>query len=219
MVKSADTADLKSADLNRSWGFKSPSGHQIPSNDQRETRSLGELISADAALIPFFGLRQMASRSNATQSENRRSRDSRNVQVFSRMVRAATYARETKRSLHDCNHVTVSSVEPFNFWNWHERISGLHQRTRLRIGPAASSPRPLRTGRHRYNLRAVFLMISDLVNVVIVRWSRTGFRRIVLNKAAAPFGKEVPSCLTLCRDLYGTRAAKLLLGSGQVCHG
>ena len=29
MVKSADTADLKSADLNRSWGFKSPSGHQI----------------------------------------------------------------------------------------------------------------------------------------------------------------------------------------------
>jgi hypothetical protein len=27
-VKSADTADLKSADLNRSWGFKSPSGHQ-----------------------------------------------------------------------------------------------------------------------------------------------------------------------------------------------
>jgi hypothetical protein len=27
MVKSADTADLKSADLNRSWGFKSPSGH------------------------------------------------------------------------------------------------------------------------------------------------------------------------------------------------
>jgi hypothetical protein len=29
MVKSADTADLKSADLNRSWGFKSPSGHQV----------------------------------------------------------------------------------------------------------------------------------------------------------------------------------------------
>ena len=28
MVESADTADLKSADLNRSWGFKSPSGHQ-----------------------------------------------------------------------------------------------------------------------------------------------------------------------------------------------
>jgi hypothetical protein len=28
MVKSADTADLKSADPNRSWGFKSPSGHQ-----------------------------------------------------------------------------------------------------------------------------------------------------------------------------------------------
>ncbi len=27
MVKSADTADLKSADPNRSWGFKSPSGH------------------------------------------------------------------------------------------------------------------------------------------------------------------------------------------------
>ena len=30
MVKSADTADLKSADPNRSWGFKSPSGHQQP---------------------------------------------------------------------------------------------------------------------------------------------------------------------------------------------
>ena len=27
MVKSADTADLKSADHKRSWGFKSPSGH------------------------------------------------------------------------------------------------------------------------------------------------------------------------------------------------
>jgi hypothetical protein len=27
MVESADTADLKSADHNRSWGFKSPSGH------------------------------------------------------------------------------------------------------------------------------------------------------------------------------------------------
>ncbi len=27
MVKSADTADLKSAGLNRPWGFKSPSGH------------------------------------------------------------------------------------------------------------------------------------------------------------------------------------------------
>ncbi len=27
MVKSADTADLKSADPRRSWGFKSPSGH------------------------------------------------------------------------------------------------------------------------------------------------------------------------------------------------
>ncbi len=26
---SADAADLKSADLHRSWGFKSPSGHQI----------------------------------------------------------------------------------------------------------------------------------------------------------------------------------------------
>jgi hypothetical protein len=29
-VKSADTADLKSADPKRSWGFKSPSGHQNP---------------------------------------------------------------------------------------------------------------------------------------------------------------------------------------------
>jgi hypothetical protein len=28
MVKSADTADLKSADLKGSWEFKSPSGHQ-----------------------------------------------------------------------------------------------------------------------------------------------------------------------------------------------
>ena len=27
MAKLADAADLKSADLNRSWGFKSPSGH------------------------------------------------------------------------------------------------------------------------------------------------------------------------------------------------
>jgi len=29
MVESADTADLKSADPNRSWGFKSPSGYQF----------------------------------------------------------------------------------------------------------------------------------------------------------------------------------------------
>jgi hypothetical protein len=29
MVKSADTADLKSADLKGSWGFKSPSGHHM----------------------------------------------------------------------------------------------------------------------------------------------------------------------------------------------
>ena len=27
MAKLADAADLKSADPNRSWGFKSPSGH------------------------------------------------------------------------------------------------------------------------------------------------------------------------------------------------
>ena len=27
MAKLADAADLKSADLNRSWGFNSPSGH------------------------------------------------------------------------------------------------------------------------------------------------------------------------------------------------
>ena len=27
MAESADAADLKSADSNRSWGFKSPSGH------------------------------------------------------------------------------------------------------------------------------------------------------------------------------------------------
>jgi len=32
MAKSADAADLKSADLYRSWGFKSPSGHHIINN-------------------------------------------------------------------------------------------------------------------------------------------------------------------------------------------
>ena len=32
MAKLADAADLKSADLNRSWGFKSPSGHQQVNN-------------------------------------------------------------------------------------------------------------------------------------------------------------------------------------------
>ncbi len=30
MAKLADAADLKSADPYRSWGFKSPSGHQNP---------------------------------------------------------------------------------------------------------------------------------------------------------------------------------------------
>ncbi len=29
MAKSADAADLKSAEVYPSWGFKSPSGHQI----------------------------------------------------------------------------------------------------------------------------------------------------------------------------------------------
>jgi hypothetical protein len=33
MAKLADAADLKSADLNRSWGFKSPSGHQQESHN------------------------------------------------------------------------------------------------------------------------------------------------------------------------------------------
>ncbi len=32
MAKLADAADLKSADLYRSWGFKSPSGHHIINN-------------------------------------------------------------------------------------------------------------------------------------------------------------------------------------------
>ena len=32
MAKLADAADLKSADLNRSWGFKSPSGHHRINN-------------------------------------------------------------------------------------------------------------------------------------------------------------------------------------------
>ena len=46
MVKSADTADLKSADLNRSWGFKSPSGHQkyVTSIDFSKTQTLDGII-------------------------------------------------------------------------------------------------------------------------------------------------------------------------------
>ena len=35
MAKLADAADLKSAGLNRPWGFKSPSGHQIINNLQK----------------------------------------------------------------------------------------------------------------------------------------------------------------------------------------
>jgi hypothetical protein len=34
MAKLADAADLKSADLYRSWGFKSPSGHHKTNNLQ-----------------------------------------------------------------------------------------------------------------------------------------------------------------------------------------
>jgi hypothetical protein len=44
MVKSADTADLKSADLNRSWGFKSPSGHHII-NDLRSILCIHSMSS------------------------------------------------------------------------------------------------------------------------------------------------------------------------------
>ena len=49
MVKSADTADLKSADLNRSWGFKSPSGHQ-------ETSGFIALVDALGCSVKLVGL-------------------------------------------------------------------------------------------------------------------------------------------------------------------
>ena len=41
MVKSADTADLKSADPKGSWGFKSPSGHQdmLPPHIAKESET------------------------------------------------------------------------------------------------------------------------------------------------------------------------------------
>jgi hypothetical protein len=45
MVKSADTADLKSADLNRSWGFKSPSGHHRTNSLRSRGRLAGEALS------------------------------------------------------------------------------------------------------------------------------------------------------------------------------
>ena len=47
MVKSADTADLKSADLNRSWGFKSPSGHHRINSLRSRSYQAGRLF--------FFG--------------------------------------------------------------------------------------------------------------------------------------------------------------------
>ena len=46
MVESADTADLKSADLKRSWEFKSPSGHQgsdAPLEDSEKVNARGGL--------------------------------------------------------------------------------------------------------------------------------------------------------------------------------
>ena len=50
MAKLADAADLKSADLYRSWGFKSPSGHHRI-NILQENTSIGYVrkISAGAA--------------------------------------------------------------------------------------------------------------------------------------------------------------------------
>ena len=55
MVKSADTADLKSADLNRSWGFKSPSGHQESASlCDLSTNSTAEMGLGDLEPHAFF---------------------------------------------------------------------------------------------------------------------------------------------------------------------
>jgi hypothetical protein len=42
MAKLADAADLKSAGLNRPWGFKSPSGHQLFNSLEGVSRVAGE---------------------------------------------------------------------------------------------------------------------------------------------------------------------------------
>ena len=41
MAKSADAADLKSAVLKRTWGFKSPSGHHKPKDECKWSTRLG----------------------------------------------------------------------------------------------------------------------------------------------------------------------------------
>ena len=69
MAKSADAADLKSADLNRSWGFKSPSGHQRGTPYRCETYRRINKNAMNARRRPLFpdGL-QFAVRSNSAQN-------------------------------------------------------------------------------------------------------------------------------------------------------
>ena len=52
MAKLADAADLKSADLYRSWGFKSPSGHhKIKNLDKKLQQTQSPKIDAGATLF------------------------------------------------------------------------------------------------------------------------------------------------------------------------
>ena len=55
MVKSADTADLKSADLKGSWGFKSPSGHHRMIMNRRASR-----LVVWVALLVVYGSGRVA---------------------------------------------------------------------------------------------------------------------------------------------------------------
>jgi xylose isomerase len=55
MVKSADTADLKSADPKRSWGFKSPSGHQINSNNDNDAKVRRQSIDPEDLIHAHIG--------------------------------------------------------------------------------------------------------------------------------------------------------------------
>jgi hypothetical protein len=72
MAKLADAADLKSADPNRSWGFKSPSGHQgihrfitgpadLSANPTTITVTAGQTGTTVISVTPAFGFNQQVS--------------------------------------------------------------------------------------------------------------------------------------------------------------
>ena len=75
MAKLADAADLKSADANESWGFKSPSGHQGISGFMKDLSCLSEWLTGNAnqQVNPLFGLGKVSMLSRSLPSRQAKS--------------------------------------------------------------------------------------------------------------------------------------------------